>query len=47
LLPLNTPLRKEDSRAPGLALLSSELFEAEEDEEVAKKSSISLPKKIK
>lgn len=44
---LASPLRKEDSRALELSLLSSELFEAEDDEEVPKESSISLSKKNK
>lgn len=45
LLLLAGPLREEESRALGLSLLSSELFEAEDDEEVPKESSISLSKK--
>ena len=39
------PLREEGSRALGLSLLSSELFEAEDDEEIPEESSISLSKK--
>lgn len=44
---LASPLRKEDSQALELSLLSSELLKAEDDDKVPKESSISLSKENK